>query len=169
MQNNEVLDLQGEYEDLLIEFETQVATYHYFCSSIDKKMFFCSIMLFISCRELSVRYKLIAWQGSLRRLICFLLKYAMTTPHLVSIRVQLMGTRMSVQESQRLSLWLSDFKNMLSSHSISIYFCSYIYICNHFNTYAGNNKYLVNAVFIIFVVGLTYMFYYLFSICRLRC
>lgn len=40
MQNNEVLDLQGEYEDLLIEFETQVATYHYFCSSIDKKMFF---------------------------------------------------------------------------------------------------------------------------------
>lgn len=50
-----------------------------------------------------------------------------------------------------------------------LYIYIYIYFCNYFNTYAVNNKYLVNAVFIIFVVGLTYMFYYLFSICRLRC
>lgn len=60
-------------------------------------------------------------------------------------------------------------EHVVLSFYFNIFLFLYIYICNHFNTYAGNNKYLVNAVFIIFVVGLTYMFYYLFSICRLRC
>lgn len=92
LQDNDLVDLQAEYEDLLIKFETQVRIFYCFCSSIYQQTFLHSILIITSYRELWVRYKLNAWHESLLRLICFLEQCIMTTSHLISIKVPLMGT-----------------------------------------------------------------------------